>query len=69
MADRPAQRRLDDRVHVAGVEAVARGLRAVHLDIQVRLAEDREDAQIGDAAHLAHLVPDLRGQLRQTSRD
>ena len=28
---RPAQRRLDDRVHVAGIEAVARRLGAVHL--------------------------------------
>ena len=62
---RPAHRRLDDRVHVAGIEAVARRLGAIHLDIQVRLPQDREDAQVGDAADLAHLIPDLRGQLLQ----
>ena len=65
---RPAHRRLDDRVHVAGIEAVARRLGAIHLDIQVRLPQDREDSQIGNAADLAHLVPDLRGQLLNVSR-
>ena len=58
-----AHRRLDDRVHVARVEAVAGGLGAVHLEVQVRLAQDRENPQIGNAAHLADLIPDLGRQL------
>ena len=62
---RPAHRRLDDRVHVAGIEAVTRRLGAIHLDVQVRLAQHRENAKVGNAAHLAHLVADLLGQLRQ----
>ena len=56
---RSAERRLDDRVHVAGIKAVARGVGAVHRDVQVRLAEHRKRAEVGDAANLAHLVLDL----------
>ena len=62
---RSAHCRLNDGIDIAGIEAVARGLGAIHLDVQVRLAKDREDAEVGNAANLAHLVPDLLGQLRQ----
>ena len=38
--DGAAQRRLNDGVDVAGIEAVAGGLFAVDLDVQIGLAED-----------------------------
>jgi len=47
------------------LETIARGLGAIHLDVQVGLPQYREDAKVGDAAHLVHLVADLLGQLRQ----
>ena len=62
---RSAHCRLNDRVNIAGIEAIARGLGTIYLDVQVRLPQDREDAKVGDAANLAHLVADLLGQLRQ----
>ena len=55
--------RLHDRVHIAGIQAIARGLGAIHLDVQIGLSKDGEDAEVGDAPHLAHLVPDLVGKI------
>src|ERR1700756_3885678 len=49
------ERGLYDTVDVAGVEAVARRLWAVHRDVEVRLPQDAEDAEI---AHPLHLVRD-----------
>ena len=69
---RPAQGRLDDGVDVAGIEAIASGRRAVHRDIQVRLAQDPEDAEIGDSPDPVHDPQDLRGdpfQGRQVAAD
>ena len=63
--DSPAHGCLHDRIHVARIEAIARGLLPIHFDVQVWLAEDRENAEIGNAADLAHLVANLIGQLRQ----
>ena len=60
---RAAERRLDDGVDVAGIEAVARGLVAIDRDIEVGLAEHPENAEIGDAPDLIHLVHDLVGDL------
>ena len=58
-----AHGRLHDRVHIAGIEAIARGLGAIHFDVQIGLSQDGEDAEVGDAPHLAHLVPDLVGKI------
>jgi hypothetical protein len=62
---RGAHGRLNERVHISGVEAVACGLGAINLNIQVGPSEYREDSQIGDAPHLAHSVPDLLGKIGQ----
>ena len=51
----PPDRRLHHRVDVAGVEAVARGLFAVDLDVEIGLAQHMENAEVGDALDLAHL--------------
>ena len=59
----PPKRGLDHAVDVAGIEAVARRLFAVDLDVQVGLAEHAEDAEIGDAFDLIHLGQDLVGDL------
>ena len=58
-------RRLDDGVDVAGIEAVARRLGAVDRDVEIRLPQHAEDAEIGHAADLLHLVQDLIGELFQ----
>jgi hypothetical protein len=41
-----------------------RGLFAVDFDVEVGLAENRKDAEVGHAPHLAHLVAHLIGQIR-----
>ena len=52
---RAAERRLDDGGDVAGVEAVARRPLAVDADIEVGLADDVEDPEVGHALDLLHL--------------
>src|SRR5208337_2000275 len=59
----PTHGRLHDRVNITGIEAITRGLGTIHLDVQVGLSEDGEDAEVGNSPHLAHLVPDLPGKL------
>ena len=54
-----AERCLNDGVDVAGIEAVARGLFAIDLDIEIRLSQEVEDSEIGHAADLRHLVHHL----------
>ena len=66
---RSAHGRLNDRVDIAGVEAIARGFGTIHFDVQVGLPKYREDAEVGDAAHLVHLVADLLGELASRLRD
>ena len=51
--------RLNDRVDVTGIEAVSRRFGAIHLDVQVRLAEDRKNSQIGNTANLTSSDPSL----------
>ena len=59
-----AERCLNDRGDVAGVQPVAGRLLAIDLDIEVGLADQMEDAEIGDAADVAHHVHHLgRGLL------
>ena len=62
---RPAQGRLDDTVDVAGVEAIPRRFLTIHRDIQVRLAENAEDPEIGDPLDPGHDGQDLCGDLLQ----
>ena len=50
-------------VHITGIQPIARRLGTIHLDVQVGLSEHGEDAQVFDAPHLAHLVPDLVGKV------
>src|SRR5438094_128846 len=45
---------LIDVVDIARVEAVSGGFRPVYHDVQVRLAQNPEDAEIGDPFHLVH---------------
>jgi hypothetical protein len=56
---RAAHCRLDDSVEVPRIETVARGLLAIHLDVEVGLAADPEDPEIGYTRNLTHLVQDL----------
>ena len=63
-----ADRRLDDRVHVARVQAVARALLAQRRDLDVRLPERTKEAEVGDAGHLAHHVGDAVRQRLVSSR-
>ena len=60
---------LNDGVDVTGIEAVAGRFGAIHLDVQIGLPEYRKDAEVGNAANLAHLVADLLGQLASAFRD
>src|SRR5262249_53238780 len=59
----PAERRLDDAVDIARIEAIPGRLVASHRDIQVRLPEDAEDAEIGNPFDLGHDGQDLRSEL------
>ena len=52
-----AERGLHHGIDVAGIEAVARGLLAIDLDVEIGLAEQVEYAEIGDAADLAPSRP------------
>src|SRR5208283_3408139 len=61
----PTHGGLNDRIHISGIEAVARGLIPIHFDVQVWLAEDGENSEVGNAANLAHLIANLIGQFRQ----
>jgi hypothetical protein len=45
-----ADRRLDGVLHVGDVDAEARGGLAVDGVVEVRLADDAEEAEVGDAA-------------------
>ena len=56
-----AQRRLHDTVDVVDAEPVARRLGAIDPDVQIRLAEHPERAEIGNALHLRHFA---HGRLR-----
>ena len=56
VADRAAERRLNDVVDVAGIEPVARRLVAIDLDVEIWLAEDAEDAEVGHALDLRHFL-------------
>ena len=51
-----ANRGLNDGIHIADGDAVARRLGAIDLDDQVRLAEQIECACVSDARHLGELV-------------
>ena len=55
--------RLHDQVHITGIQAIARRLGTIHLDVQVGLSEHGEDAEVLNAPHLAHLVPNLLGKV------
>ena len=50
---------LDGILHVGDVDLVARGLLAVHREVQVGLAEDAKDSEVLDSFDLAHDVDDL----------
>ena len=65
MATGAAQCGLYHSVDIAGIEAVAGGLFAIHFNIQVWLSLDVENSEIGDAPDLRHLVLDLEGQVFQ----
>src|SRR6202030_330985 len=69
---RSAQGRLHDVVDVAGVETVPGGFVAIDFDVQIRLAEDRKDAEIRYAFDTRHVFHDLRRdrlQRRQIAPD
>ncbi len=59
--NRAPQRRLDRRVDVAGIEAIARRLFTIHRDVEIRLPEDVKDPEIGHAPDLLHFMFDLLG--------
>src|SRR5262249_50311936 len=62
---RAGQRRLDDVVDVAGVEAVAGCSIAIDLDVQIGLAENRKDSEVRHPLHPCHLFHDLAGNSLQ----
>ena len=61
----PSQRRLHDRVHVAHIHAVARRFFAIDPDVEIRLPQDPEDAEVGDPPDLGHLPHRLLGEAFQ----
>ena len=61
----PADRELDDVLHVANVNAVARHLLAVNLDAQLRLITLLLNGNIGRATHIVEDLDRLVGQAPQ----
>ena len=64
--------RLHHGVHVPGIQPVSSGLDAIHFDIEIRLTDDVEDAEILHALDLLHLLQYLAGiflQLVQIGAD
>ena len=51
-----AHRGLDDGGDVAGIEAETGGFLPNHLDVQIRLPKNVEDAEIGDPLDLIHFA-------------
>ena len=56
---------MHDGIDIAGIEAVARRLFAIHLDVQVRLSLHVENTEIGHALYLRHLVLNLEREVFQ----
>ena len=48
-------------LNIRDVDLIARGLFAVHLEVDIRLAESAKDPEILDSLHLPHRVHDLIG--------
>src|SRR5580658_8224587 len=56
---------LDHGVHIAGIEPVAGGPAPIHLDVEVRLADDVKNPEILHALDLLHFLEDPRRVLLQ----
>ena len=54
-----ADGRLNGVLHVGDIDSEARGLIAIHFEIQIRLAEHAEQSQILDAGNRPHHADDL----------
>ncbi len=55
----PADRRLDDVVHVADLQPVPRALFAIDLDDQIRLPHEMKRPEVPDPRHILHHLFDL----------
>ncbi len=57
----PSDGGLNGILNVCDVDLIARSLLAVHLDIEVRLAQNSKDSKVLDSVDLAHGIDDLIG--------
>ena len=58
---------LDGILNIRDVDLIARGLIAVHLEVDVRLAQNAKDAEVLDPFDVAHHVDDLIGLVLENS--